>query len=93
LDTLANKDDKRINNADQSRKSIQINLEKIEIKRNEVVNIDNNLNSFNNDKIDFWKEFCIKFNIISIDQYEQLSYDEVENLKEEKFNVMKEIKK
>jgi len=58
-----------------------------------VVIIDNNLNSFNNDKIDFWKEFCIKFNIVSIDQYEQLSYDEVENLKEEKFNVMKEIKK
>jgi len=60
LENLSNKDQRQQQKAEQSRKSIQNNLGKIDSKKNEILKIENSLNSFNNDKIDFWKDFCTK---------------------------------
>jgi chromosome segregation ATPase len=60
LDNFSNKESRQLQKAETSKNSIKSNLKKIENKRHEIVNIENNLNSFNNDKTDFWKDFCIK---------------------------------
>lgn len=60
LDNFSNKESRQLQKAENSKNSIKSNLKKIENKRHEIVNIENNLNSFNNDKTDFWKDFCIK---------------------------------
>jgi len=60
LENLGNKDHRQQQKAEQSRKSIQSNHGKIETKKNDILKIENSLNSFNNDKIDFWKDFCTK---------------------------------